>query len=76
MTEDSKNELVDDGTTDLESLAHDVRGSLHAMKMGRELLKHLYPDTRLLEVCDAMEDEERRVSELVDKLLTAARGEA
>jgi len=69
-----EDERREQGTATFESLAHDIRGSLHAMRMGRELLKQMYPDEKLREVCEVIEREERRASELLDKLLAAARG--
>lgn len=72
----SKDENVEQSAGELEALAHDLRGSLHALRMGRELLKQLCSDGKLQEVCDAMAAEERRASELVDKLLAAAQRQA
>jgi hypothetical protein len=59
---------------ELTSLAHDFRSSLHALRMGRELLRQLQPDPSILEVCDAMDIEERKVGEMLERLLAIARG--
>jgi nitrogen-specific signal transduction histidine kinase len=57
----------------IDKLAHDIRGCLHALRMGRELLKQWYPDEKLMEVYDMMASEEQRASKLLDELLAAAR---
>lgn len=73
MPEEPRDKPVEQRGGALASLAHDIRGCLHALRMGRELLKQLYPEEKLIEVCDLMEREERRASELLEELLEAAR---
>ena len=72
MSEDKKNESAELSADELESLVHDIRGCLHAMRMGRELLQQMVTDENLNDVCGAMENEERKASQLLDQLVQAA----
>ena len=72
MSEGKKNESAEFSAEELESLAHDIRGCLHALRMGRELLQQMVTDQNLNDICGAMENEERKASQLLDQLVQAA----
>ena len=71
MPRDSQDHSTELGADELASLVHDIRGSLHALRMGRELLQQLCADKNVSDVCSAMNDEERKVAQLLDRLFQA-----
>jgi signal transduction histidine kinase len=73
MSRNASDESTEYGADEFALLVHDIRGCLHALRMGRELLKQMCSDEKLSDVCDAMESEERKAAQLLDKLLLAAR---
>jgi signal transduction histidine kinase len=56
----------------LATLAHDLRHSLHVIRLGLELLRDAPDKEKRAELCQAMEAEERKASQLLEELLAAA----
>jgi signal transduction histidine kinase len=59
----------------LAALSHDVRGCLHVLETGVTLLKHSREqEGRFTELCELMENEQRKTRDLVNELLELACG--
>jgi hypothetical protein len=72
MPGEKPNESAGLGADELASLVHDIRGCIHALRMGRELLQQMCTNQDFNDVCGAMENEERKAAQLLDKLLAVA----
>lgn len=59
------------GDERLSSLVHDLRHSLHVIRLGIELLQEARNEEKIAELCRAMETEERQASQLLEDLLAA-----
>jgi signal transduction histidine kinase len=60
-------------TDRLSALSHDLRHCLHVMRIGRELLSGSLDTGKRREVCDSLEQEELKATQLLDELVELAR---
>ena len=70
----NRDESAAGGTDELSSLLHDIRNCLHALRIGRELLQQMHPEDELNDICSAMQSEERKAFQLLDRLTSVVRG--